>query len=364
MLINRDRPGGNIPVFTEHFFSFPSGHSALIITLFGFLTYCIWRNFRTWKIRVNSFFLFGALITLVGFSRLYLGVHFLSDVLGGYLIGFFWFLLGAALSEWQINRSRRRGGADLIAEVQNELQIKKHYLLLRLVTGLLITAEVFFIGAFIISFKPIFNSVVQTAERQVVVLDISDPLFEKYIPKFPENLTGDYQAPLNFIILAKDDQALIKAFALTGWQTADPVRAGSLFKILANYLRKSDYPTEPVAPLFWHGHPNDFAIERAVPSTPVGTRYQARFWRTDIVTEDGDYVYVGSAVLDDRAGFLILRSPARDLDVARDALFTDLIAGGAVARYEKKQFVDNSRGQYYEKGKYITDGRAYLIYTN
>lgn len=42
-----------------------------------------------------------SLILIVGFSRIYLGVHFLSDVLGGYLLGICWLILGIVLTEWQ-----------------------------------------------------------------------------------------------------------------------------------------------------------------------------------------------------------------------------------------------------------------------
>lgn len=362
MLINRARPDGNIPVYTEHFFSFPSGHSALIITLCGFLVYCAWRNFNTWKIRVNSFFIAGAVILLVGFSRLYLGVHFLSDVLGGYLIGFFWLLLGITFSEWLIIKSIKQGGQDLIREVKDELYVKRSQKLLKLFTGLLIFVEVFYAVSFIKNFKPIYNVVVQNTERQIVVRDISDPLFEKYIPKFPENLTGDYQAPLNFIIVAPDDRTLVKNILSADWQTAEPVSVRSVSKIIYASLRNTKYDSAPITPLYWHGHPNDFAFEKPLKGTNLQNRYEVRFWKTGIATEDGGFVYVGSTSLNNSLDYLILRSASSDLDVARDQLFNDIVNNNPVAAYQKKQFVDNSKGNYYEKGKYITDGKAYLIY--
>ena len=362
LLINRPRPGGNIPVYTEHFFSFPSGHAALTLTLFGFLTYCVWRNYSTWKIRVNSFFLAGALILLVGFSRLYLGVHFLSDVLGGYLFGFFWLLLGIAMSEWLIEKSRRRGGADIIREINDDQQVKKRLAVLKLITGFLIFAELFYVISFITNFKPIFNAVAQNVERQIVVRNISDPLFEKYIPKFPENLTGDYQAPLNFVMVATDDDVFQKDIALAGWLSAEPVGISTVGRTFVSYFKKSEYDTAPVTPLFWHGKANDFAFEKPLAGGEFGARYVVRFWKTDIATEDGGFVYVGSTVLDTDVEYAIFRVTSSDLDTARNQLFNDLMANKRVATYERKQFVDNSKGQYYEKGKYATDGKAYLIY--
>lgn len=362
MFINRARPGGNIPVYTEHFFSFPSGHSALIITLCGFLTYCVWRNFTTWKIRVNSFFIAGAIILLVGFSRLYLGVHFLSDVLGGYLIGFFWLLLGITFSEWLLIKNHNQGGLNLIKEIKDEQHVKKSQKILKLFTGLLIFVEIFYAASFIKSFKPIFNVVVQNTERQIVVRDISDPLFEKYIPKFPENLTGDYQAPLNFIIVASDDQIFEDSLLRALWIPAEKVSIKSISKIIYSSLKNSKYESAPVTPLYWHGHPNDFAFEKPLLDSDLQTRYEVRFWKTGIATEDGGFVYVGSTGLNTGIDYMILRSLSADLDIARDELFRDIIGNSSVSSYEKKQFIDNSKGNYYEKGRYITDGKAYLIY--
>ncbi len=361
-LINRERPGGNIPVFTEHFFSFPSGHAALTMTLFGFMIYCVWQNFKTWKIRVNSFFIGGAVIILVGFSRLYLGLHFFSDVIGGYLIGFFWLLLGITISEWLLIKSRRTGGSDLVKEIKDSQHVKNNYLFLRLITGLLIAAEVFFISSFVTSFKPVFNVVVQTAERQVVIRDVNDPLFEKYIPKFPEDLVGDYRVPLNFIIIAQDDDSLVKGITGAGWISAEKIGIKSFFKMLSSSYKKTVYVTAPITPLFWHGRPNDFAFEKTYSSGEFGSRYQVRFWKTDITTEDGGYVYVGSTGLDVGLEYLIFRTISSDLDIARDELLNDLLDNGLIQNYEKKQFVDNSRGKYYEAGKYLTDGKAYVLY--
>jgi undecaprenyl-diphosphatase len=48
------------------------------------------------------------LIILVGFSRIYLGVHYLSDVLAGFLVGALWLLVGISLIEAMMYRSNKR----------------------------------------------------------------------------------------------------------------------------------------------------------------------------------------------------------------------------------------------------------------
>ncbi|WP_165835567.1 phosphatase PAP2 family protein [Ruminiclostridium sufflavum] len=67
-------------------YSFPSGHSMVSMSFYGFLIYLCWTNFKTrWKYPVSA--LLSGLILLIGFSRIYLGVHYASDVLGGFCLG-------------------------------------------------------------------------------------------------------------------------------------------------------------------------------------------------------------------------------------------------------------------------------------
>ncbi|WP_232541146.1 phosphatase PAP2 family protein [Spirosoma endbachense] len=96
----RNRPT-EVAYYTESGYSFPSGHSATAMTLYGLLSYWLVRGRR----RIRNRWLVGisavGLILVVGFSRIYLGVHFLSDVLGGYLLGTCWLIVGIVLTEWQ-----------------------------------------------------------------------------------------------------------------------------------------------------------------------------------------------------------------------------------------------------------------------
>ncbi len=96
----RRRPA-QVAYYAEVGYSFPSGHSATAMTLYGLLGYWLVRGRR----RIRNRWLVGlgaaGLILVVGFSRIYLGVHFLSDVLGGYLLGACWLIVGIVLTEWQ-----------------------------------------------------------------------------------------------------------------------------------------------------------------------------------------------------------------------------------------------------------------------
>jgi len=86
-------------VYTEHSWSFPSGHAILAVSLYGFLFYFFWKNLKKQPHKVAALFFCLLIIIAVGFSRLYLGVHYLSDVLAGYLVGMVWLGISIAMVE-------------------------------------------------------------------------------------------------------------------------------------------------------------------------------------------------------------------------------------------------------------------------
>ena len=104
LAIHRKRPGEGIAYYVEKTYSFPSGHATITMAFYGFLIYFLLRLERQYKTSYILSVILVILIFLIGFSRIYLGVHFLSDVLGGYLVGGLWLLLSISLREilgWQ-----------------------------------------------------------------------------------------------------------------------------------------------------------------------------------------------------------------------------------------------------------------------
>lgn len=92
-LIKRPRPTGELVtvarVINEP--SFPSGHVMHYINWFGLLTYLLVTNWRSGKLRNTLIAICTSLIVLIGPSRVYLGAHWPSDVMAGYIYGGLWF---------------------------------------------------------------------------------------------------------------------------------------------------------------------------------------------------------------------------------------------------------------------------------
>jgi len=101
MIVKRIRPEGLIPVYIEDSFSFPSSHATVAVAFFGILAYFFIINAKNIKTKISIACGSVIIIILIGFSRLYLGVHFLSDVLGGYGLGLLWLIIAIAFLKWK-----------------------------------------------------------------------------------------------------------------------------------------------------------------------------------------------------------------------------------------------------------------------
>lgn len=88
-VINRERPTLEHLVAVSTL-SYPSGHSMSAMAFYGFLIYLGFRFSGSWWIKAASFIGFGLLILLIGISRIYLGVHYPSDVIAGFVGGLIW----------------------------------------------------------------------------------------------------------------------------------------------------------------------------------------------------------------------------------------------------------------------------------
>jgi membrane-associated phospholipid phosphatase len=94
----RERPFFPDPLAAESTFSFPSGHSLVSLAVYGSIALVLARRLQSPGRRALLFAGTGVLVLAIGFSRMYLGVHFLSDVLAGFAAGLAWLaLLYAAL---------------------------------------------------------------------------------------------------------------------------------------------------------------------------------------------------------------------------------------------------------------------------
>ena len=85
---HRERPDLSLHLIQQGGYSFPSGHSLTILIFYGLVIFLCKRYIKDIRIANLVTILLSCLIFLIGFSRIYLGVHYPTDVLGGWVLGF------------------------------------------------------------------------------------------------------------------------------------------------------------------------------------------------------------------------------------------------------------------------------------
>lgn len=99
ILIGRPRPVSSlvkVSVFLSDK-SYPSNHVLVFTVFFGFILYVIFKNEKYKFMGIPLFIIFSLLVLTIGLSRIYLGAHWASDVLGGFLLGLLWLIFAIRL---------------------------------------------------------------------------------------------------------------------------------------------------------------------------------------------------------------------------------------------------------------------------
>ncbi|MGH2444620.1 MAG: phosphatase PAP2 family protein [Candidatus Limnocylindria bacterium] len=109
--IDRVRPEVLEPIVVEHGFSFPSGHALLGTVAWGVLGVLIWRSRLRAGWRRAIVAALAILVILIGLSRIWLGVHFPTDVLAGWILGALIVLLYARVTR-EVSKEPAAGAAD------------------------------------------------------------------------------------------------------------------------------------------------------------------------------------------------------------------------------------------------------------
>ncbi len=293
-------------------FSFPSGHSTVNVVLYGFFAFLIAREFRP-ALRVSVALGAATLIFLIAFSRLYLGAHWLSDVLGGLAFGSAWLaLLGLSYLRRQVERIEPGG-------------------LLAVGCAALVLA-----GGF-----NIYRSHATDSERYAVksaapTMAATDWWASDWqqLPARRIDLTGETEEPLTFQ-WAGSLQSLQDVLLRRGWHTSP---AWEPLSILTWFTGSADPANVPVVPFLAGGRlPSLTLVQQHGDAVPRRSRLVLRLWAVDLELTNGQRspLWIGSVVeerLDHPLSLFTLTSTQPDMNAPRSALAATLDGGRLVSR--------------------------------
>ena len=336
------RPRPIEAVLLESSYSFPSGHATIAVAFYGFLGYLLIRSATRWKYRANVFFAAGTLVLLIGLSRIVLGVHYLSDVWAGFLVGALWLIVGISLTEW-LSASGRivwRSPGDQRHSAAG--------------IGLVVGAVIGFIGYASSRTLPVM------ATPPEIITQINHPFEDTLLAdrlSTTATALGEPEQPLTFAIAAPSADALSSRLIHAGWMPADRPTPENLLRLARQGM---EYATAPLAPAFWNNRMNDLAFERPRQRAQGKTIVTARIWHTPYRL-GADQVFVGVAREYDSMRWGILHTVSPDVDAAAEYLVESLESSGQSSDICQRPFVPPMIGAYQMGARFFTRGHLWLI---
>lgn len=344
------RPRPINAVYLESSYSFPSGHATIAVALYGFLAYLLFKKTKKKIYRAAVGFVALIMIGAIGFSRLYLGVHYVSDVWAGYLVGLIWLVVGVGLSELKLYQEK-------VNSSERIFDFKYH----KIIVGALLSFALIFYICFGLLFHPKFLP--KPAITPATTVSSATSIFNDYnLTRYTETLNGQAQEPVSFVIAAKDDFSFVADFKKAGWNLSDSINLRSIAELFKYSVSNKEYPTAPMTPSFWNKQVHDFGFEKSTETKSVRQRHHARFWKTNLQTVQGETIYVGTVSLDVGIKWFITHKISPDIDTERDLLFGDLQSAGLVGGFDKMKLVSPILGQNFSGDQFFTNGEAYFLH--
>ncbi len=353
LLLHRNRPNPEFSVLTTNGYAFPSGHAIMASVFYGLIGYFIYKSVKNiWgKIAIILFFL--GLIFLIGLSRIYLGVHWSSDVAAGWIIGFS--LLAFLITYFEQSEKFSQKQPVKSAGIFSQKIIAS-------VIVFLLVAE----GVFIYSFYQGHPLKTANLPATTAIININSPesvgglVPRDDFPKFSENIIGEKMEPMGFIIVGSKD-ALKEIFKSAGWLIADGLRPTTVYNTMVAALFNRQYLNAPVTPSFLNAQPENITFEKPTEANTVRQRHHIRFWATNFQINRLP-IWVGTASFDDGLRYLITHKIRPDIDTERDFIKDELAGTGLAGDIRQIRLVKPLMGKNQSADPFFTDGKAYLIF--
>ncbi|MFB4203448.1 hypothetical protein KBTX_01838 [wastewater metagenome] len=340
LAFERPRPAG--AVLLETSYSFPSGHATIAVACYGFLGYLLIRSAARWKARVNLFFATAGVILLIGLSRIVLGVHYLSDVWAGYLVGALWLIAGVTLTEWLTAGGR----IDWRAPTERFRKASAF--------GVIAIASAGFVTYAATRTPP---APVPAAET---VIQVNRPLDEMLRARKLTNTSsvlGTPGQPLSFAIVTPGADKLSALLGRAGWLSADSPDPTNLLRLARQGL---DYTTAPLAPALWNDRVNDLAFERPIQNSQGKAVVTVRLWQTAFRV-GAEPIFVGVARTYTGVRWGVLHTVSPDVDAATERFVESLKHTAQPLTLCQRSLMALMTGSDVMGDRFFTQGQLWLL---
>ena len=367
-LIERARPDFASALITEKGYSFPSGHAFVAMSFYGLLGYIIFSNIKRKSLKAITLIFFTLFILGIGFSRIYLGVHWFSDVLASLVGGIAWICVLVMFL-----KTKKRFGSPTVKEIlipEKRDNSKNTFLLLVLLLVVWLAFAFYFFKTHSLPFN---SGVTEQAndfggvKERIVISEQDFPgkIFEN-LPRVSETITGKPMEPINLIVAGSREE-LFSSFEKAGWFPTDRLNLKNAWRLVIKTLFNQPYGNAPGIPSLWNALPNEIGFAKPTEKNQVQERNHLHFWETSFSLSDGRSVWIGTAHFDKtikKTASVILPVHVIDpaIDKERDKIKADLLLTGRVESSKEFQIVEPTLGQNQSGDMFFTDGKAEVIY--
>lgn len=337
-LVGRGRPNQALSLLPENGASFPSGHAILITIVVGLVAYFFFRSVRSHAAKLGAIISGLLVVFLVALSRLYLGVHFPTDVFGGVLFGLT--LLTLAIGALEIHGRFGKSGRTRT-------------------TGLVIVPLAALLWAILA--YPYFTQIHPNpiVQHTVPITNLNETTIRQ-LPLYSETLTEARMEPISFIYISDQDHIRV-AFARAGWHEADPPTFANTLRALAVAFQGGQYLTAPVTPSFLAAKSQDFAFEQPTALGTLRQRHHTRLWRTAYTMPDGRPIWVATASFDEGVEVSATKLPTHRINPNIDAERQFIVNSLGVANPQYFQVTEPQLGKNASGDLFFTDGKAVVV---
>lgn len=341
--VQRPRPVQSLRIIQENGYSFPSGHAFRATLLFGFLTYLFYKSTASARAKFAAIGVYVLTVFLVAVSRIYLGVHYPSDVWGSILLGCL--MLAIVLGGIEIASRYKNAGNRHLGLSNKAVPVTSGLLLVFAIST----------SPFLVPIRHFVTTPANTVLQKI------DANTASKLPLYSETLTGSRMEPINFIYVGSEDQ-LVSIFRIHGWFRADKSTVSNTLKALAVGFQGKQYLTAPVTPSYLNYKPENIAFEQSTAAHSLKQRHHTRIWRTNFILPGGRPIWVATASFDEGVEFA---GPAKlpthhidpNIDRERSYIIKSLGLQGDLLTVVQPQLGKNASGD-----SFFTDGKAELVF--